>query len=562
MNIKTGIMYKNKYHFILRNSDESIAEERITDNVVKNWAFDTLQSFSTPIATHTHFGQGQPASGIEPSLTGNSLYSSRGILQNTITGYDYSGEWKTITRYVRVPAGTLTGIITEVGLGGQYNNTVITHSMLKDSTGTQLMPIQKDALQILDVYITVNVKVIVSGDLIPIYSQLLYGNPIGTPVRQGDTSPYWLEMMALFHLVGGSIAINITGLKNIPGAVAPSDQINVYTLNKMMSVASTSGTKPKRFYAKWTDTQGNGTVPSIIKSVELCNYVPTTSGGHATSFGYLSLPNEKYFTKILLGFPLKGDGVTTDFKLPLSEMNTTPNLTIIEMRGDPPQPYTDTTRVEVDGVILDPSDYVFFGKNYDYIQAWESIDLDGLVPNTGLVQNRTAPTAVSPLVARVSAGLDSPLMFYYPDGLELSTLRGQVTSTTYAWYLECYDGIETDIEAIKSDNANWTRKATINTTTDTQRHFTPIIKNYWRISTNIPNTITSQNWFMFGNPIEEVNGEFKQKPTIRFKTPPAENAIIKVIACSDYPIKYGDVNHPVGASIFGVNGIDMTVDRL
>lgn len=289
-------------------------------------------------------------------------------------------------------------------------------------------------------------------------------------------------------------------------------------LSNAVPIKKTSGT--------WSRSEVDGryiyrvSFSDVAKSAE-GNLTDATEPYQIMSLGFLiggvsisvNLPDHDIFPPTELEFKITGDGVTTDFNLPVP--------ILMRDRG---------CVVTINNQIIPQTDYDWYGKNYQTIQAWELNDWSK-VTNYSIYSAGYRGIVTSPYLYDFGLGND----YINYDFLEPKTVdcvcRLSTTGTSG----------KTSIYYKITESDDWTlvkEWASSDTAIGIERLSTPITARYWRVEPNVRGTskIASQKtgFPLFGQ-YDEVT-----KPTIRFHNPPAADQVVLIKAWTEYPIKTED----------------------
>lgn len=253
---------------------------------------------------------------------------------------------------------------------------------------------------------------------------------------------------------------------------------------------------------------------------------------------WISFPNHTVYPPVELTLEAAGDGSTTDFNLGVPEL------------------MANGVQVTIDGTTIPASGYTWYGRDYNYGQAFKSYDTKYLsrLPKGATYGSHSSSYAVpfAPgYLNSVGGGFladGSDESYYYWDFGEAYTVS---TLTRLGKETNSSHDIHVSLE-YSNDNQNWTPliATTYSSTTNPMilTADTPVSARYWRLwaydyNYHHVDTIkyTDGFWLAFGDP----------KPTIRFNTPPAAGSKIIVKAKCEYPIK--NTNWSIDASTFDMN---------
>lgn len=466
------------------------------------------------------------------------------------------------------------GELTEIGFSGSRTSgiNVYTHSLITDSEGNSIS-INKTNADILYVKGTIYSKITNNGPL-KFYRVSNHGRnidarnaqPIRLPVSCCEDTAYsggWKSstfnstgMFTMWSLSGWDIwnpgqtplAIEACGMTN---PIESYYNWASYVWNNTSNLAPAAETRGSNLDATtirltsniMESTKGNYPSTWFIKSMKLRrDYV---------GLGYFTFPNPELYPVHEFTFTLAGDGVTTDFELPLPEV------------------LTEGIEIRINDTILGSEEYTFSGKNFNMTQAWISADNRYMI-QTGLIQranpsggSRSGDSWVTPVFPTFPgdftyAQYDEPIVYDFETPRKVNTFKMQNVSMRNIRISE-----DCDLEfrlSYSHDQSDWVEvasqsvyvlvgsKTTYDPNIDFEQTFEPVEARYWKIDI-LPNFIppTEVDVRTLGNYMRTKPGVSDPQtilfcgfdyvePDIHFNTPPEEGATITVKCQCEYPI--------------------------
>lgn len=256
--------------------------------------------------------------------------------------------------------------------------------------------------------------------------------------------------------------------------------------------------------SRWTSTQQNLSITYQIRGVDI-------------GLGCLCFPAHDVFPPISLELTQVADGTSTDFNFGIPEL-------------------MPEVSVYVDNVLQDPSTYTWCGKDFTFKQAYISAhgtylySYDFHTSSGGSNSSYNTPLAGGTCFATsLESGEPTSLIYDFEEPYTVNHLCSYAP-TTYPVYLYKSD-----------DRTNWTQVAALTTgSTNSVVHqdITPTAARYWKTTTGK----TSGNAFPsrsagIGGGLEMMSCFDNVQPQLRFNSAPAANAVVKIQAKSEYPIK-------------------------
>lgn len=509
--IKVNTRYENQYTITLRDATtKKIKQEIHTHNTPTEYARSAIRKWACSYIRYVIAGY--TAEEVTPSTSNINPIDYVSLSRSSCS---YTMEHKKDDDYltgilkITFLEGDCNGDINVIGLGESDSGKYWFISKFKDAEGNDIT-ITKTATDILELVIEIHAYIdttnVPEGVLIdysfndssPSYdTKNLDWNQDRGPVQlRGSTnSPYstrnWSYLFGMSNRSSGDIKFHPhnAGFGNssyISTTCSNSSENYVHRLKLASPVNSTQGNY-------------DGTV--LIKSISVRD--PKLSYK-------IPFPNHDIYPPTELEFQLTGDGVTTEFNIDLPELMQD-RIPIITINGSQ----------------LSSDEFTWNGKNYNFIQAWESCREE----NLGCIRCESGSYAVlgTPALFR---GSGSDPEYIYDNGVRWDFK----TPTTITTLRRAASTTSTPLTLYGSNDAGetWDTIATLpgyqlslNITHNTPyRYFK--LSSYPTLSSYISTKISNYNIYpLFGNPT----------PMIVFKNPPPAEAIIKIKAYTEYPLK-------------------------
>lgn len=272
----------------------------------------------------------------------------------------------------------------------------------------------------------------------------------------------------------------------------------------------------KRVYRySWSDiamsAAGNLEDPEEIYQIKSLGFILNSCGLT------INLPDHSIFEPTELEFQIVGDGVTTDFNLPVP--------LLMQDRG---------CVVTINDQVMDPSEYDWFGINYQTIQAHDLIDWNHAT-SCSTYRSQSWGTdhgmANSPYQSTLWMGYGNSYINYHYDEPIVVDCVGRLSNV----------GVY-GTSAIKYSNdggSSWTtlkQWLTSDTSIGFEQLDDPITASDWRIEANIRSGAGSISTQKTAFPIF---GDYAtvMTPTIRFHNPIPNEQIVHIKAYTEYPLK-------------------------
>lgn len=479
-------------------------------NQVQDGWFSILRdSGSFDIASYISVGDGTGTMSLSRTELFHSL-SYKSVTEN-------SSEVLSHTRFKRVVSVLFTeleavGNLTEVGLC--YSSSyIVTHALFTDSEGNPIT-IPKTNTDRLTLTATIFAEYSLSGPLqrFGVYgdeprpsTKLDYDNEVGNAIKSVNAASYrdFAAMLigrsnGILHQNGYYNAYNFGfSLTHYP-AWGPSGMSRMSeAYNGRDSYAAVTGNLVRTKMEKQiSSTEANLTDTYQIKCI-------TMSGVF-----YLSFPNHDIYPPKQLTFELAGDGSTSGFNLGVPEL------------------MTSNVAVTVDGVAVPASDFTFYGRDITKWQGYPSADNRYLISTSIQSRGDGSSCVTTPFLPK------RPTMYAY-----------SMPPAEYVYDFETPITIDTLIAPrtakllYSSDGTTWNTAATLTKTSGDVSEtvsFSPISARYWKLIANVH----ASSYYTLDCLTSGYNlGFFLNKPQLKFNTPPAAGALIKVTAYTEYPIK-------------------------
>lgn len=489
MQISTTVNMHNKFDVqLIDGKTNEIKQQCTAYNVVLNTYYsDQSKNVYTPLTTIA-IGTGTGT----PAVTDTALFSalttksgSPSSLTHIIDDNIYKFYF---TLTITFNESEANGDLTEIGLGSK----LYTHAMFTDSEGSAIS-IHKTNNDRLTVTATVYITFTFPNDVIPLpvrtYTELAVNKGISDKYTTlvADYTPDFItktytSVSSSSHAPRG-IYIDYAKHSNRPGlhlATSSSyqDPVYRYTSDRLLAASSNLSTTWQAFAIH-------------------------------TEYCIIPLPNHNIFEPIPLTLEKTADGSTTDFNFGIPEL------------------MVEGTEVYVDDVLMSPSTYTFYGKDFSCRQAWVSQHGTYLAHHEGDIQYATSsmgnnPGRILPIMCNGESTSVYNLTLYYDFKAPyiVNALKHEINGNCSLYY--------------SNDNTNWTLVATRPTSVGTVYTFSPITARYWK--TNIDSFYNAN--YDQNNQLVKCTGAFdNMQPQLKFNTPPAANSVIKIVTKSEYPIK-------------------------
>lgn len=509
--IKVNTRYENQYTITLRDATtKKIKQEIHTHNTPTEYARSAIRKWACSYIRYVTAGY--LTEEVTPST---SNINSIGYVPLSRSSCSYTMEHKKDDDYltgilkITFLEGDCNGDINVIGLGESSSSNYWFISKFKDAEGNDIT-ITKTATDILELVIEIHAYIdttnVPEGVLIDYSfnnSSSCYDNrdldwnqdrgPV--QIRESPNYPYssrsWSYLFGMSARSSGTIKIHphnagFAGACYISTNCTNSSENYVHRLKLASPINSTQGNY-------------DGTV--LIKSISVAD----------PKLRYkIPLPNHDIYPPTELEFELTGDGVTTEFNIDLPELmqDRIPTITI-------------------NGSQISPEEFTWNGRNYNFIQAWESCKEE----NLGCIRCDSGPTAI-PGTPALFGGSINNIKYIYDNDVRwdfktpktLSILRRAASASSLPLTLYGSNDAGETWDTVATLPAN---QLSVGITNDTPyRYFK--LNSYDTASSYSATKISSYGIYpLFGNPT----------PMIVFKNPPPAEAIIKIKAYTEYPLK-------------------------
>lgn len=518
--LKAPMSIKNEYVLELYDKDGKLKDKAYAYNLVTNHFWEcAFGSYTTGPLDYIQIGTGSGT----PSVTDTEPFRKLAAYTTTWKSVKYRYPTSTAVYTATFPASTSeVGVITEVGFrrGKSYADSLTTHAMLQDSEGNPIT-INKTDTDTLIVTATVHATVSFADNVIPPPSAADFAGfgILGAYNSIKENATYYLYCSTLPYAATDGVSV----------ATSPSNYSSSTRTCELKSTRINASTGNNRYF--------------------------NAIGGYKT--GWIVLPDETVFPPYELQ-PMTvgtGDGVSTEFKCPIPDF------------------VENTEVITVDGVELT--------RNVDY-----TVDPIG---NSAL--NATAISAYSSRAVSRSGGyIDSsyskanyPFGFYaiakcaahtganvpvlnssdYPIIFDLGAdktcngiyIDGLVTFTnSFSTPKSCTVHLE-----YSHNNSDWQEACTIYTQVAGYGYESNLPDEYKKVLTKFE-PITARYWRVYASDVSilsygigSINGDSffgYFGDGIKFKTPPADGAEIKIKATVNRPFKTSDYVLDVSATYY------------
>lgn len=480
-----------------------------------------------------------------PSRTDTRLfrYLSYKSVSLTRSSID-KNNWKA-TQTINISENEWVGALTEVGLspntGSSSNHYLITHAMFTDSEGHPIT-ITKTNADRLSLTITLYLTLTWTTPANNVYFSPWCRN--STTVRQNADARVEYVQGDNFWTHLPNWLLHVDTINTVQPYILPTSLPAVwrYSYSATQYAPTLSSVTPN--YSLNTQTL-RYTIGTRILS-DLFNAVaPTTYLIKCVSMDtevFVTLPNESVYPAKQLTLETIADGTTTDFNFGIPEL---------EISG---------VEVYINDVRQNSNTYTFYGRDYTHPQGWRSYDNLYINKITGydypLVSShsttttryhRPAPVCIWGSTITTYSELTTEFAeFYYDFQTNYTVSAIGVYKGDQDWY-RCVGAPEL---YYSNDGESWTQITNIWTDYRNQPNIdvatgivtiSPISARYWKVK-NYHNLLNKYATYVSYN----TDGSFQlvasilfddPKPQLRFNTPPAANATVKIKAYCKYPIK-------------------------
>lgn len=484
MNVMPEVSLHNKFHFeLLDTKTGKLKQEAWAYNVVTNLYYTTLQSKNQLIISDIEVGTGTGT----PEVTDTALFHYLGQKLGTRGNVTPLGNY----RYSQTLTTTFTenevnGTLTEVGLCSSNTTSahqMYTHAMLTDSEG-HAISIVKTAADRLTVTATLYLSLTYPAGITPY--DVVYDNytiSLNPKAIESISTPSARVPDLIYRCFGRG---EVNSYMSLGICLAKDTPFTPYTF----SVSSSQITDGLRGQS------------SRVLSTEWNRDYTYQIFGIATTIGVIPLPNHTLFPPINLELNAVGDGATTGF-----------NFGIAELMSD--------VQVYVNGTLQNASTYRWNRKDFNLRQAWISQHGTYLVSQPR-VMYEIYRLVNSPVIDNQSYNKMMDDAVYIYDFTAPYTVNA-IKSTTFR--VELY---------YSSDSEHWTLAHAMTPSFQNEMHTFPAISaRYWKLvfPDGINGYTSPDVMYAFLGAFDNVSNQ------LEFNTAPANGAVIKVVAKSEYPIK-------------------------
>ena len=491
---KAGITLHNEFQFRLVGADGKVKQEGKAQNVVLNRYYNELPNSLPDFFRTILLGTGTGT----PSVSDTNLFNRiAGKDYQTITNVTPLGShqytWSITTTFTENEAN---GNLTEVGLAEPDYWRLYTHAMITDSEGHTIV-IAKTNTDRLTVTAT-------------LYLTLTFDNNIDWSDWNIDFEQYPSRRCARSK-PEWTIAIDSCAY---PIRAATGKTNNDRTFYVLMARGATKGWSVGCDYTYDSTNKTKRYLKSRINSTDNNMNATYQIFGIGTKYFAKFFPDHNVFPPITLELEqvaAAGNNGDFNFGIPI---------------------LMDEVTVYVDGVQQSSSAYTWGGKDFNLRQAWASqhgdyiVDASRIIYDYDYYHTDTPVCGVKNDFYSTREDRSKPYYCYWDFGTPkaVNTLKNSQSDNDSSCTLYYSD-----------DNENWTQAATTygaGSGTFT-RTFETITARYWKIE--VPNHLGNYDWAQMQS---TFHGAFDfVQPQLHLNTPPAEGAVVKVIAKSEYPIK-------------------------
>lgn len=493
MQSKAGIALHNEFQFRLIGADGTVKQEGKAQNVVLNRYYDNLPDYLRLFCSYIQLGTGTGT----PAASDTSLFNRIAVkAYNNITLVTPLGNnqysWSVSVTFTENEAN---GNLTEVGLCDD-DWRLYTHAMITDSEGHTIV-IEKTNTDRLTVTAT-------------LYLTLTFDNSADWTDLNVDFESYPSRRSAR------TVPEYTTSLDNCvhPIRTATGSNSNDTTFYMLLAKGATKGWSTGCNYTYNSTNKTKRYLKGRINSTDYNMNATYQIFGFGTKYFAKFFPDHVVFPPITLELEqvaAAGNNGDFNFGIPI---------------------LMDDVTVYVDGVQQPSSAYTWGGKDFSLRQAWASQHGDYLAKAARIVYNYAYYYTSTPVCGVIntyySTREDRSKPYYciwdFGTPKAVNTLKNT------------QDGNDSSCTLYYSDdNENWTQAATTyNAGNGTfTRTFETITARYWKIE--VPQYFQSYDMV---NMQSTFQGAFDfVQPQLHLNTPPAEGAVVKVVAKSEYPIK-------------------------
>lgn len=318
MHIKAGVKLHNEFDIEVKDiRTGAIIQRGHAENIVLNNMYAYLvntenKTYSARAYSRIKYGSGTGTL----AATRTSLFSEKGWKEKTVVEYEHNPAGTPSyckSKIVILPNENVGDTLTEVGLAQFFNGTLLTHAMIKDSEGN-LLPIgPKTSTQEITIYSTVYAEVTLPDGmdlLIPSGGNALLHRLLGSANYGAISNPTSPE-----------IEVYASADKTATDATQLYTSSYLYKSDKTsFSVADSANKKSSTPRVRFETTEGNGKIWSISMAFDTIRGMFRILLPCALWEGY-------HFESESIGV---GDGSTTNFVLPWSDINDTKTYAFYE----------------------------------------------------------------------------------------------------------------------------------------------------------------------------------------------------------------------------------------
>lgn len=401
MKIEQKVNLHNKFEIEVKDSKSGKIKQRGKGyNIVTNYGLECMASASSTIFFKTiQFGSGTS----QPLATRKSLYSALGYKTATLLEVldDNSNGICSVKKKIHLGATEYIGAtISEVGVGDSSLTTgLCTHSLLKDSEGNSLSILKTDSDEI-TIYATVYFKAASGPGFVVNSTDGFFKYAMGVP----GNKYFWKKTNSMIFSSAKIQATRDAICPVVSLSIEGDDDFRTYLGSS--SIMTVENKNTSRFICNLSAGEGNRVINTI--------------GANNFTINVLDLPTWQGATiDVEVG---TGDGITTDFNTPLSEIDGTSILNEAFIDGikancvfsDHQNVNSSIVNLVTGGWSTDESGHTvqsFLAGSLAYLNEGESIVLEF-----------EKPVSISEIKARGahSSGIEQLQVFHSNDGVSFT----------------------------------------------------------------------------------------------------------------------------------------------
>lgn len=535
--VEIGTKLMNKYHIQLKRGDEVIQEINFHNTVTDWWAANTARNFVRRTGITVAIGDGDGIHTASDLQLFHSIWNS----STSATTWTYSHEANSsavqLTWSRTFNETEIIGSLSEIGLFTNSNlNQPFCLANFQDGEG-HAITIDKTKYDVLTLDIvlelTMDTSRLPSNIMIPhrVFWNIYYNrNP--QPIFRNLLNPSLDSSFSISFDTGvrsGSSTSLIPnwfswalGLGRGPnGSVCLSSAKNVYSASK--AVHKTLETANPSTIEVGSDLVNRWVSTSPVAASANNNLIDDKSWQVMSIWlerdGILlgiNLPDHDIFPPTELEFEVIGDGLTTDF-----------NLSVPVLMADSP---STPVSISINNVPLSSSEYDWYGKNYQSLQAWSTIDGSNMIDfstyyATSNGSGTRCPTLAYANTEWINFGAQW-IEYRFPSAISVDCVArlGSWSNTSAVLVWDEQAGDWASVYNFVSNESGIIQLSQ------------PVVSARWKVTTKATTANATQTspLPLFGT-YSEVS-----KPQIRFHTAPPDGAVVRIKAYTEYPCKTSD----------------------